>query len=395
MTATNNFHSIDDHTTTTTTKQTAVITMTTAEGNSKPEGLSERFFRGSSLAESSPLEALPLLESVQRDVAALSLFSSNETIEDVSTKSLPLLALEHFIATALVSLPAGPGRMAERKANLHRSLDLWASFLHRLEQLELLTSVEVTEYHDLMEETVDMKKTPPAPPREVKIARFKAKQQAKKEVERLRSLRERRHRLGASEDDELDGHDFDSLERTVSLTELSVHKAEALENWSSSKRELPMIEMMVKREGEEERMNRHNGTSSGDQQQQRQHPLSGKPLKVTHITKDSMTGQLKIKRDEIRSQVFKPGWNQPTMSLEEFGDREVAQAIEREKRQKETEAERENDPRRYEQLVRDGLEDNPDLVDASAKLDQEWDDWKDENPRGSGNKKTNRGDRNF
>ena len=369
--------------------------MTTSNGNSHPEGLSERFFRGSSLAESSPIEALPLLESVQQDVAALSLFSSNETIEDVSTKALPLLALEHFLAMALVSLPAGPGKMKERKANLHRSLDLWTSFLDRLEKLELLSPAEVNEYHDLMEENVDMTKAPPGQPREVKIARFKAKQQAKKEVERLRSLRERRHRLGASDDDELDGHDLDSLERTVSLTELSIHKAEAFENWSSSKRELPMIEMMVKKEEEQELMNRHSGKSHGDTQQERQKPLSGKPLKVTHITKDSTTGQLQIKRDEIRSQVFRPGWNQPTMSLEELADREVKQAIERERRQKETEAERENDPRRYEQLVRDGLEDNLDLVDASAKLDQEWDDWKDENPRGSGNKMTNRGDRNF
>ena len=43
----------------------------------------------------------------------------------------------------------------------------------------------------------------------------------------------------------------------------------------------------------------------------------------------------------------------------------------------------------------DGLEDDKDLVDASAKLDRDWDDWKDENPRGSGNKMGDRGDRNF
>jgi immunoglobulin-binding protein 1 len=362
--------------------------------DAKPEGLSERYHRGASLAESSPQEAIPLLESVQRDAAALSLFSSNDTIEDASTKSIPLLALEHFLAMALVSLPAGPGMMQERRANVFNSLDLWASFLNKLERLELLSKDEVREYHDLMDET-DPTKLPPPVDREAKIARFKAKQQAKKEAERLKSLRERRQRLGTSTEDEMDGHDEESLERTVALTELSIFKGEALENWSSAKREIPMIEMMVKMEEERQRTNRHQGEQSEQDDGQRRPPPSGKPLKVTHITKNSGSGQLQIKREEIRSQVFRPGWNQPTMSLEELGDREVRQALEREERQRQSEAERVNDPRRYEHLVRDGLEDNTDLVDASAKLDREWDDFKDENPRGSGNKRANQGDRNF
>jgi hypothetical protein len=37
-----------------------------------------------------------------------------------------------------------------------------------------------------------------------------------------------------------------------------------------------------------------------------------------------------------------------------------------------------------EQLRKDGQEDDADLVDASAALDRQWDDFKDENPRGSG-----------
>jgi immunoglobulin-binding protein 1 len=363
----------------------------------KPEGLMGRFLRASTLAEDSPLEALPLLESIRQNVAALSLFSSNETIEDVSTKSLPLLALDHFLALALVSLPAGPGQMQKRKVDVFRSIDLWSSFLTKLEQLELLSPEEVNEFQALMEEpSMDMTLAPPAPPRDVKIARQKVKQQAKHEVERLKSLRERRQRLSASDEDELDGHDLESLERAVALTTLSIQKGEAMENWYSAKRELPMIEMMVSRELDQERVNRHHGISAEQQEKGRQQiPLSGKPLQVTHITKDSATGKLEIKRDEIRSQVFRPGWNQPTMSLEELADREVKAAIERDERQKEAEAENENAPRRYEDLIRDGLEDNSELVNASAKLDRDWDDWKDENPRGSGNKMTNRGDRNF
>jgi immunoglobulin-binding protein 1 len=364
--------------------------MSNNESSSSAEGLTEKYLRGASLVESSPQEALSLLESIQKDVGALSLFSSNETLEDISTKSLPFLTVEHFLSMAIVSLPSGPGRMGERKANIHKSIDLWSVFLGRLEQYELLSKTEVEEYEELMEE-MDTTIPMPAPNRDAKIARFKAKQQAKMEMERLKSLRERRSRIGMSAEDEMDGHDEESLERSVALKELSIHKGEAFENWSQSKRELPMIEMMVKMEDERQLMDRHDGSALVQDQRP---PLTGKPLKVTHITKDA-TGTLQLKKEEILSKVFRPGWNQPTMTLEELGDIEYNAAMEREERQKQAEAGKVNEPRRYEELIRDGLEDNTELVDASAQLDRDWDDWKDENPRGSGNKMANRGDKNF
>ena len=167
-------------------------------------GVAEKYLRGASLAESSPQEAIPLLESVQKDIVALSLYSSNETIEDVSTKSLRFLALEHFLAMALVNLPAGPGKMQERKANINRSLALWSAFLGKLEQMELLSNEEVREYNDLLEE-VDIDKPMLAPSRDEKIARFKAKQQAKNEMGRLQAMRERRNRCGVAAEEEMDG----------------------------------------------------------------------------------------------------------------------------------------------------------------------------------------------
>lgn len=83
------------------------------------------------------------------------------------------------------------------------------------------------------------------------------------------------------------------------------------------------------------------------------------------------------------------------MSLEELAEKEVAAAMERDEKQKLAEASQKDAPRKYEDLVRDGMEDDADLVDASADLDRRWDDFKDENPRGSGNKRGDVGDRNF
>jgi hypothetical protein len=44
-------------------------------------------------------------------------------------------------------------------------------------------------------------------------------------------------------------------------------------------------------------------------------------------------------------------------------------------------------PRRYDQLVEDGDEDNEALVEESTYKDRAWDDWKDANEKGIGNKK--------
>jgi immunoglobulin-binding protein 1 len=44
-------------------------------------------------------------------------------------------------------------------------------------------------------------------------------------------------------------------------------------------------------------------------------------------------------------------------------------------------------PRRYDQLVEDGDEDDEELVEEATYKDRAWDDWKDANPRGIGNKK--------
>lgn len=385
-------------------------------GSGGSSSLTERFFHAISLVESSPQMSLPLLESIQRDVQTLGLFSNNEGMDDIGTKSIPFLSVDHFVAIAFMNLPAVLGEMETRKANVVRSMTLWGAFLELLEGLEVLSADEIKEYHDLLDQqqhvldgddstnTTDGPSRllgPPGPNRDAKIARYKAKQQRQKEIERLTALRERRNRCGMAPEDESDGHDQDSLDRSVALIELNTYKDDALEQWSSSLRELPMIDIMVKMEAERRQMSKHAGTSGGGKNNSesewdpRRPPPDAKGLQVTHITKDNTTGQLLFKRDEIRSKVFREGWNQPTMSLEELGEREYHAAMERGERQKQAEAERVHQPKRYEDLVRDEMEDNADLVEASAKLDREWDDWKEENPRGSGNKMANRGDRNF
>lgn len=375
------------------------------QSNQAGDSLSVRFAKAVESVDSAPENAVKVLSELQHGVAAHALFSvGTESIDDISTASLPLLLLEHYLAMAYTLLPTkGIAEISVRQSNLLRACDLWSSFLQKLESLEQLTKDELAQFHELIE-ILDQSSNdndgagpptmPPSANRDAKIARFRAKQQAVNERERLKSLRERRGRIGVAPDEEMDGHDEEGLLRTMAYTALEIAKANCFEEWSSTIRELPMITMMVRSQEQQQGQDRYRtGNDSGRSERQEQQKSRG-PLKVTHITQDAL-GQLQIRREEVRANVLRPGWNQPTMSLEELAHREVAGAMEREARQKESEATQKTLPRRYDQLKKDGLEDDADLVDASAVLDRQWDAFKDENPRGSGNKHGDVGDRNF
>lgn len=334
--------------------------------------------------------------------------SANEPLEEIATPALPLLSLPHYLAQAVVSLPMSPDRMEDRLKNLKQACLYEQSFLERLSRLGVLSKGDEALLESLMELSSSHSgdsppDLPPSVPRDVKISRFKALQAAKDQQTQYLALQQRRVRLGLSETDDFEGHDAESLQRQLFLQRVTeLDKAQAFEDWSETLREIPLVHRMVQHNKQREGEDRHRGVSSsngptvaaGDiRQRQAQQPSQG--LKVTHISHDPTTGQLLFKKEQVKANVFKPGWNQPTMSLDELAEREVAQAKARDEAQSRAEASRASQPRRYEQLVKDGLDDDDDLVDASAPLDRAWDDFKDANPRGSGNKRGDVGDRNF
>lgn len=359
---------------------------------SNGESLLERFEQAQELSDKT--QSVAALESMQAEIAFC--ISSNEDLDDIATLNLPYLSLEHLLAEAYVDLPMKNG-MEERLRNLRRACDLWQAFCERLDKLDLLSPDEKKQFHTLLEiqESLDNDNQetilPPPVSREMKIARFQMQKEAQQEKERLKSLQERRRRLNISQNETMDGHDDESLERSIALTITGkLHKLQAFDGWGSVLQEMPLCARMAHAQSQiQSQQNRYAPQLPPERAPQ------GKGLQVTQITQDMSTGQLRLERQEIKANVLRPGWNQPTMTLEELGERELEQAIARDQAQKEAEAERAHAPRRYEYLVRDGMEDDAELVDASAALDRVWDDFKDENPRGSGNKRGDVGDRNF
>mmetsp|Transcript_37419 Transcript_37419/g.76472 ORF Transcript_37419/g.76472 Transcript_37419/m.76472 type:complete len:432 (-) Transcript_37419:97-1392(-) len=379
-----------------------------------------------------PIEkSIDILTKLQTQLSRSGTLSNNEVIDDVATSSLEFIGVEYHLGRAFLMLPtyqlgsnnnsnsASPSIL--RKTNITRATDYFHAYLKKVDQLDLLNEATIKEYHTLLDmEDIDDDdaKSRPAPTirmnqsqiREMKIQRFQRKRAASQKQAQFQSLLQRRSRLGLAQEEEMEGHDFESLSRTLYIETLRLYAEECLEEIQSCLGELEMLEMAIQMERgrmirQDPRMHsdsRNGAADSGG--------LSSKqPLQMTQITQHPLTGELQLQtqqvmngqlkpimqRQEIANQVFRPGWNQPTMTLEELGERERADAIQRAEQQTVAEAEAKFRPRRYEQLVKDGMEDDEKLVEASAKLDRDWDEWKEENPRGSGNKMSERGDRNF
>jgi len=387
-----------------------------------------------------PIEkSIDILTKLQTQISRAGTLSKNDVLDDVATSSLELVGVEYHLGRAFLMLPTyqlgGGGSSSSknnnnnygspsilRKTNITRAIDYFHAYLKKVDQLDLLNEATIKEYHTLLDmddaDNDDKSRSTTnrmnqSQIREMKIQRFQRKRAASQKQSQLQSLLQRRSRLGLEQEEEMEGHDFESLSRTLYIETLRLYAEECLEEIQSCNSELEMLEMAIKMEqgrmmSQDPRMHSNDGVAT-DYGSQVRGLSSRQPLQMTQITQNPITGELQMQtqqvmngqlkpimqRQEIANQVFRPGWNQPTMTLEELGERERADAIQRAEAQKVAEAEAKFKPRRYEQLEKDGMEDDEKLVEASAKLDRDWDDWKEENPRGSGNKMSERGDRNF
>jgi len=81
-------------------------------------------------------------------------------------------------------------------------------------------------------------------------------------------------------------------------------------------------------------------------------------------------------RKKITEQAFLPGWNLPTVSIEQAGEVDYQIALEQQKKQKVREAK--------EKLVKE-FGDPDDETEEELMKAREWDAWKDDHKKGEGN----------
>ena len=93
------------------------------------------------------------------------------------------------------------------------------------------------------------------------------------------------------------------------------------------------------------------------------------------IQHDDANDRMNLKQ-QYKDQVFQPFFELPTMTLEEFADMEIADALEREEKQKAQEA-----------MLAEQDESDEDVLEEQRQKDLRMDEWKDWNPKGKGNTK--------
>ncbi|CAM9113640.1 unnamed protein product [Discosporangium mesarthrocarpum] len=319
-----------------------------------------------------------VLTALHERVAKEGVFSVNEEMDDIDTDTLPLLAADFYLGSLLLKLPFQTPSV--RLAVLRKAEILLSSYLDKCDRFEILAEVDRRTWRTkgAGQDGEGATGSGLLTTREEKIERLrrrKTTQRRMKEIEsELKMLEEGNAEWRRNGNDE-------EMRRERSLLLLSNLASDSLDELSGVSKEVVMLQHLTVEGGG---VNEHfrGGTQEGQKSSDNAHG----GLQVTHIS--SAQGQLQLRREEVRAKVFRPTVELPTMSVEEFGKIELERAHQREvcaqcaSRGKSGSACR----RRYDQLEADGDEDIEALVEEAVYKDREWDDWKDEHPRGSGNK---------
>lgn len=315
---------------------------------------------------------IALYNRVLEQISAVSLFSDNEGIEDVATAELPFLLAGFHLAELLQKLPRFEPR--ERRELLRRTRGVYESFLGLLDSYGLVTG----RYAALLERYKDdhegfgivSQGADPTVKRNSKIQAFKAEKALKDRLETLRTD----PRYLENGDEELVRETYlanvafcihmtfnalDGMNREIEILKLAPENPEEERRKEEDQREQEREKDQDSTWRLDQRIGGLGGGSGG--------PIlskSGKPLQpFTLVGANS--------RKDMTRNVFRPGHNLPTMSIDEY--------LEEEKR-------RGNIIEGGGEQPKPAVdEDDMDWVDRETYKAREWDEFKDHNPKGSGN----------
>ncbi|KAF9575834.1 hypothetical protein EC968_001622 [Mortierella alpina] len=297
-------------------------------------------------------------------VRQLSLFSENEFMEDISTKDLRFLLTEYYL-----------GELYLKKISQDRLKDLSSSkehFDHFLLQCETHDILTPSDKKYLEQLTADAPRDA-ATRRGEKIARFKREKEMRNQIEQFNQI------LGTKSsgyEGELSSEVEDQY-RDFVLLHLQYAIFQTMEQLVSIQQEIPMLQQMLERKAAEGSSdNRSSNRSNDDSRDGRVDdsriwnatgPLmdpNGRPLRPFVITN---------KKTEMMKGVFRPGHSLPTMSIEEYIDQEI---------------ERGNflSGGTEEPKKKEADDNDEEAVNAETLKARNWDDFKDDNPKGWGNK---------
>ncbi|KAF3787542.1 regulatory subunit [Nymphaea thermarum] len=343
----------------------------------------------SSIEQDTLRKTIEALEKCEEMINKLGLFSANESKEDISTVNLKYLLVPFYLGELMEKVTEG-----DRIQALKASQERLKEFISFCEKLELVPEEELDTAQVAADTAVNR--------RAKKIARFKRQKAAESKLQDIKERRERRGRssrataltttVEVGEEDALD--DDGEEEREAWLTTISLalckegntefthsflddrvkkaetwHKQAALRSQFSKPAQPIMCATFAQDVLE--------GRAKASQVHEHKHqPFIFGPASV-------IGGNLSTERERLTAQVFQPSHRLPTMSIEEAGLWEMDMM---KKWQERT-------TKMVEEATSSWHKDNPNGPideeddDAAQEKARAWDDWKDDNPRGAGNKK--------
>ncbi|SAM09360.1 hypothetical protein [Absidia glauca] len=322
-------------------------------------------------------EATTALGRAQDLIERSAMFSTNELIDDINPSDLKFLMTGAYLGQVVLKEIGD-----DRGAILKRSKALFEQFLSVCQDHHLMNKDDVTTY----EKTIRGTKGPAAQQRQEKIARYKREKALKATIHELRE------RLDDEKDKQaqravtigsLAGEMDQDLERDWVLALIELEISRAIEQLHGIEQEWVMVQEM-------EKMRQQMGTMNSVD---RRAPLRQQGQESSSSTLDTQLGSQRIrggpllskegrplqpfvitnKRQQLKDQVFQPGHNLPTMTIDEYLQQEMDRGnfIQGGGEQPEKEAIDDND---YAAL------------DAETMKQRDWDEFTEANPRGWGNR---------
>ncbi|PRW58850.1 TOR signaling pathway regulator [Chlorella sorokiniana] len=316
------------------------------------------------------------LRAAAAAVDALALFSTNEDRDDLATADIKYLLIPFYQAEVASYTHAADPRV--RLAALSSAVQHYRAFLHRCRQYGLLSppAEALAEVALQQAESGDGGSSSSSGGRVVdattlrqnKIEKFKREKAIKARIEALEQQEGGGGGSAAGEGDEDERGDGEEAQRELWLLQADLAALQAAERLGSVQQEVAILRLAAAMP-EEER-----------QRQREARQAAGPPadlLRQLHAAAGSLSSAA-VQRQRLADGVFRPSHVLPTMSVEQFGELEYARMLEQQQREAKEQKRRERAEAEKSAEQKE---------DEELRKAREWDEFKDDNPRGWGNSK--------
>ena len=309
--------------------------------------------------------ALSKYEECRIQGVEVSLFSPNESADDIASGDLQYLSIDYHIGELAPKTTSG-----DRKSLLRRAQVAYTRYLSLLDDYDLLSTKDRKLYEKFNHDRDAFALLPShdaSARRETKIARFNQEKELKQKLEHLS-----KNPLALQNDD--------SALRELRLAEIALHTHQTFYSLDLIAQELKMLALApppsepasAERDVRQPNGQSQDGYSDRLDPSLQQLPRNGKAGPI--LNKDGRPLQpftLLDSRQRLRNGVFRPSHNLPTMTIDEY--------LEEEKRRGGIINGGGESPAK--EIDEDDLE----AADRETMKAREWDDFKEDNPKGAGN----------